>query len=107
MNITLDTDKPMVRGPLTLFALFSEEPEADAYVTGPEAAERKLFEVHERDDGARVPELEIENRSDLPLLLIEGEMLVGAKQNRTLNLSVISALRHGATVHLAAFADVA
>ena len=36
-----------------------------------------------------MPELEIENRADLPLLLIEGEMLIGAKQNRTLNVSVI------------------
>ena len=89
MNITIDADNPTIRGPLTLFALFSDEPEADAYVTGPEAAERKLFDVHERSEGARVPELEIESRSDLPLLLIEGEMLVGAKQNRTLNVSVI------------------
>jgi hypothetical protein len=89
MQITIDTENPIVRGPLTLFALFSNDPEADPYIPGPEAAERKLFEVHERGDGARVPELEIENRSDLPLLLIEGEMLLGAKQNRTLNVSVI------------------
>jgi hypothetical protein len=33
--------------------------------------------------------VQIDNRSDLPLLLIEGEMLLGAKQNRTLNVSVI------------------
>jgi hypothetical protein len=89
MNITIDTDNPTLRGPLTLFALFSDEPEADAYVTGPEAAERRLFDVRERTQGAVVPELEIENRADLPLMLIEGEMLVGAKQNRTLNVSVI------------------
>jgi hypothetical protein len=89
MEISIDVHNPSVRGPLTLFALFSTGIKAAPYVCGPDAAERKLFEVQERSDGARVPELEISNRSDKPLLLIEGEMLVGAKQNRTLNVSVI------------------
>jgi len=38
MNITIDADNPTVHGPLTLF---SDEPEADPYVTGPLCAARK------------------------------------------------------------------
>jgi hypothetical protein len=89
MQIEIDTKNPIARGPLTLFALYSSDPAAAAYVRGPEAAAQKLFDVREHREGARVPELEIENRSDSPLLLIEGEMLLGTKQNRTLNVSVI------------------
>jgi hypothetical protein len=89
MEIKIDVEHPIIRGPLTLFALFSSEPEAEAYVTGPEAAERSLFDVREVGDGARVPELEIDNRAEHPLLLVDGEILIGVKQNRTLNVSVI------------------
>jgi hypothetical protein len=38
-----------------------------------------------------VPELQVENLSDSPVLFIEGEELIGAKQNRVLNTSVLAA----------------
>jgi hypothetical protein len=34
-----------------------------------------------------VPELRVENGSDIRVLFLEGEQLVGAKQNRILNIS--------------------
>ena len=43
----------------------------------------------ELDDGAEVPELLLLNTGNLPVLLVEGEMLLGGKQNRALNLSVL------------------
>jgi hypothetical protein len=36
-----------------------------------------------------VPELKFENRSDQPILIVDGEALVGAKQNRIVNISIL------------------
>lgn len=48
--------------------------------------------VTEINDGC-VPELLLENKADLPVLLLDGEELVGAKQNRTLNLTILVAAK--------------
>ena len=49
-----------------------------------------MLRVAETPGGATVPELTVHNTGVLPLLLIEGETLVGAKQNRTLDQSVLA-----------------
>jgi hypothetical protein len=46
--------------------------------------------VTELHAGGSVPELRLENNSDLPVLLVDGEELVGAKQNRVLNLTMLA-----------------
>ena len=38
-----------------------------------------------------MPDLLVENQGDVPVLFLEGEELVGAKQNRVLNVSVLIA----------------
>ena len=38
-----------------------------------------------------MPELRVANLGDLPLLLLDGEQLVGARQNRILNMTVLVA----------------
>ena len=38
--------------------------------------------ITEVDDEGSVPELRVANLGDRPLLLLDGEQLVGAKQNR-------------------------
>jgi hypothetical protein len=89
MELQLVLDQPQVAGPLALFPVFSDAPSAPDYVPGPSAGD--LIAVGERDDGAAVPELLVWNHAETPVLLVEGETLVGAKQNRTLNLSVLIA----------------
>jgi len=59
-----------------------------AYLTGPEAFERGLIEVGELDP-PEVPSLLVTNRADVPILLVEGEMLIGGDQNRTMNVTVL------------------
>jgi hypothetical protein len=59
-----------------------------AYLTGPEAFEAGLIEVSELDP-PEVPWLAITNLSGVPILLVEGEMLVGGDQNRTMNVTVL------------------
>jgi hypothetical protein len=55
-------------------------------------------EVTEVDEGGRVPTLRVANHGDRPVLLLDGEELVGAKQNRVLNTSVLVAARSTLTI---------
>jgi hypothetical protein len=50
--------------------------------------------VTELHAGGSVPELRVENNADLPVLLVDGEELVGAKQNRVLNLTILAQAKH-------------
>jgi hypothetical protein len=47
------------------------------------------FDVRELPDGGTVPEIEVVNGLELPVLIMEGQELVGAKQHRTANLTVL------------------
>ena len=40
-------------------------------------------------ESGHVPEIKVLNEGQLPVLIIDGEELVGAKQNRTVNLSIL------------------
>lgn len=55
-----------------------------------EAMEAKLAKVTELGGGS-VPELLFENLADCPVLILGGEELLGAKQNRMVNLSILAA----------------
>jgi hypothetical protein len=50
--------------------------------------------VTEVSGGGSVPELSVINDADLPVLLVDGEELVGAKQNRVLNLTILVPAKH-------------
>ncbi|MDT8273515.1 MAG: DUF6569 family protein [Desulfomonilia bacterium] len=54
-----------------------------------EALEEHLVVIREVDEGGHVPELVVVNNADLPLLIVDGEELFGAKQNRVLNTTVL------------------
>ncbi len=78
-------------GPLHLFPLcggaFTEE-----YISLLEdALNDGTTRVEELDEGGSVPELRVINAGARPVLILEGEELVGAKQNRTANSSVLVA----------------
>ncbi len=49
-----------------------------------------LARVTELSDGGSVPELRFENNAEQPVLLLDGEELLGAKQNRVLNLTILA-----------------
>jgi hypothetical protein len=50
--------------------------------------------VTELSGGGSVPELSVSNEASLPVLLVDGEELVGAKQNRVLNLTILLPAKH-------------
>jgi len=59
------------------------------YLLASEAIDAGVLTVTEVDQSGTVPELLAVNDADRPVLLIDGEELQGAKQNRILNTSVL------------------
>jgi hypothetical protein len=76
---------------LTLFPLIGDGESAPGYVLLDEALDRRLVRVTEVSTGGSVPELALENDSKESVLLVDGDELIGAKQNRVLNLSILVA----------------
>jgi len=74
---------------LTIFPLFSRNGHDPDYLLLQEAIKKKLAEVREVSEEGSIPELLVENRSPLPILIPEGEVLIGAKQDRTVNITLI------------------
>jgi len=78
-----------VQGGVTVLAILGGEDSGPEYLTLPEALEAKLLQVTEKDEGGSVPELRVRNGSDKPVLIIDGEELQGAKQNRVVNSTIL------------------
>jgi hypothetical protein len=83
--------EPAVYRNLTVFPVYSEVTVEPDYLTLDEALEAKVAKVTEVSEAGRVPELWFENAAERPVLLVDGEELVGAKQNRILNLTILAA----------------
>ena len=62
-----------------------------AYLVLDDALATGRFRVTEVSEGGSVPQLLAINGTDDPVFLLDGEELIGAKQNRVLNLSVMLA----------------
>jgi hypothetical protein len=76
---------------LTVFALLSDYAANLDYLTLDEALAEDLIEVMEVSQGGSVPELKVLNKSDRMVLILDGEELVGAKQNRIVNTTILIA----------------
>lgn len=76
---------------ITVFPLFGGHFGKADYLTLDEALEQKCSEVMEVNEGGSVPELKFVNSGGRPVFLLDGEQLMGAKQNRVLNLSIMVA----------------
>jgi hypothetical protein len=60
-----------------------------SYLTLDEALHTGQFQIGEVSMAGTVPELKVYNSLSQPVLLLDGEELVGAKQNRVLNLTIM------------------
>ena len=74
---------------LTVFPLFDGNATA-AYVTLDEALARGSARITEVNEGGSVPNLAFVNAGEKPVLLLDGEELLGARQNRVLNLTILA-----------------
>jgi hypothetical protein len=61
------------------------------YITLGEAFGAGLIEIREVNEGGSVPELQVVNRAGKMVLILDGEELVGAKQNRIVNTTILVA----------------
>lgn len=87
-NLHANLGRPLALGPLALFPIFTSAVPAERYRTGPGATRRRTIAIHETD-GGNVPELTVVNTDHRPVLLLEGETILGNRQHRTLNVSVL------------------
>lgn len=74
---------------LTVIPLVGPGQPAADYLTLDEALARRVARVTEVSEAGTVPELRFDNEAPQPVLLVDGEELVGAKQNRVLNLTIL------------------
>jgi hypothetical protein len=79
---------PQTAGRLTLLPVFSDGPGLE-YVTLAQAQKDGTAEITEVDARGAVSTLEVRTSSDVPVLMIDGEILVGLKQNRVLNTTIL------------------
>jgi hypothetical protein len=62
---------------------------APPYIALADAMNAKTITVTEISEGGSVPELLVNNESAVPVLIIDGEELLGANQNRILNTTIL------------------
>lgn len=86
---TLKVGEPLTHEGLSTIPLFGDVPDPD-YLMLDEGLAGEQVTITETSEHGAVPELMLENRAGRPVLLLDGEELVGAKQNRILNTSVLA-----------------
>ena len=74
---------------LTVFPLLGAPSRAADYLTLDEALEAEQARVQEVSDSGSVPELRFDNLGGRRVLLVDGDELIGARQNRIVNLTIL------------------
>lgn len=74
---------------MTVIPLFTGSNHVPAFLTLRRALEAGHLVITEIGTSGSVPELLAKNTGDLPILLLDGEELAGAKQNRVLNTTIL------------------
>ncbi len=74
---------------MTVVPVFVSVDRSPDYLTLSEAMAANWVTVTEVNQGGHVPNLKVTNRGASPVLLLDGEELVGARQNRVLNTSML------------------
>ncbi len=93
---------PRVSGRLTIYPLFissgersreeeTPDPDQGRYLLLEEALDKGTFEVGEISDSGSVNTIVVTNMTGEPVLILDGEELVGAKQNRMINATIMVA----------------
>lgn len=59
------------------------------YFTLNEAMKANAIDITEIDEAGVVSELKVKNNAEIPVLILDGEELLGAKQNRIVNASIL------------------
>lgn len=76
-------------GAISILQIATEEKNTLEFISSGKAIEKHLIEVTEVSDSGSVNNLKVENKSGQYVFFMDGDILVGAKQNRVLNVSVL------------------
>jgi hypothetical protein len=87
----VSVEAPMAYEKLRLFPLKLNRESGLRYLTLDDAAREKLVTVEETSAAGSVPTLRVRNDAKDRLLIVDGSTLIGAKQNRVVNLSLMLA----------------
>jgi hypothetical protein len=85
----LELREPQACKNIVVIPVFTTQNGGSDYLTLSEALDKKLATIAEVTQSGQVPNVKVSNSSDLRLLLVDGEELIGARQNRTLNTSIL------------------
>lgn len=88
---TVKLARKQVYSNLTIFPLLTSNGLEPDYLILEQALDQNLIRITELDTEGSVPELKLDNLGTKCVLIIEGEELVGAKQNRIVNSSFLVA----------------
>lgn len=89
MLLTLRVGEPGEFRNLKVFPIFSSYPVVNGYTLLDDAVKTGKFVVKEVSEAGSVPNLKVINQLDEDVLILDGEALVGAKQNRIVNTTII------------------
>lgn len=78
---------------LTVVQFATEPRDTFDYITSVRALAEKLVKVTETDEGGDVNAIRAENHADRPVFFMDGDVLIGAKQTRVLNTSLLLAAK--------------
>jgi hypothetical protein len=87
----LTLGEPQVYKNLAAIPLFHPVNGSPPYLTLKEALAQAVLTITELSHEGTVPELKVINKGDMAVLLLDGEELTGAKQNRVLNTTILLA----------------
>ena len=82
--------EPAAIGRVGLVPLFNETETNTPYVALKTALELGILLIEESHESGTVGQLRVTNKGDMPVLLLDGEELAGAKQNRVLNTTILT-----------------
>lgn len=85
-------------GAIKIIPMIADQNQAPAYLSMREAMAKGWLTISEISEAGSVPNLQVRNDADLPVILLDGEELRGAKQNRILNTTVMVAPHSGLVV---------
>jgi hypothetical protein len=89
----VEVTAPQRAGALQVFGLRWQAGNGLHYNTLDDALAAQVLEVTEVTEGGSVPTLKVVNKGDTMVFLMAGEQLLGAKQNRVLNASLMVAAK--------------
>lgn len=90
--------EPVAWHGLTVYPLHGAADTEPSYMTFGPARDAGTFRITEVSDAGIVGELEAVNDGDVDVLLLDGEEVVGAKQNRMINLTILVPARSRARI---------